>query len=491
MVVRRILVCLCLATACNEHPPDDVPLTRWTEWVAGARVDEGPARVDVLLVIDDSPSMHDHAELLAENLRVIATVYEDEPLDYRIGVITTHHSGPDCAAGRDGALVRTSCRERLPSFVTSANQESPGVDVRDVCTDSCALENLDLRPTAVVGQDEPRPRAWLERGAAGQNTADPVASLTCLGQVGVAGCTAESPLAAVLHFLDRTDDPRDPDFGFVRKDAGLAIVLIGDEDDCSRSSAASLRGEGSVSAACWREAADCVEGDSGLTCETADSPELVAVDRFVERLQVIDDDKRLVDGTGEQRVFVSAVAGVPVGFPDRPQTFGTGDDPEFERTFGIGAGCVQDDVVAAPSVRTVDVAEAFEPWQANVVSVCNGNWSRALACLPGIASQGNPLRPFCLDVELLGSDADLAESCILTETREGETRRLPECTPQCPEGTCGPPELPAGADACVAWRTQGASEACLAPGLGAEAVIVRSEPSWDTLQYEATCAAQI
>ncbi len=487
--MRRFLACLCVSMACNDHEPNSISLTRSTQWVAGTLVVEGPAKVDVLLVVDDSPSMHDHAENLADNLRAIATVYEGERLDYRIGVISTHLSGPDCAAGRDGSLVRTSCRERLPSFVTSANQESPAVDLREVCTESCALERVEIAPSFVAKQDEARPRGWLERGATGQNTADPVASLTCLGQVGVGGCTAESPLGAVLRFLDRTEDPRDPDFGFVRADAGLAIILVGDEDDCSRSSPASLRGEGSVSAACWREGADCVQGDDGLSCEVASSSELVEVGSFVERLQALDADKRRFNGTDEQRVFVSAVAGVPSSYPDRPQTFEPGNDAAFERAFGIGAGCVRAGRVAAPSVRTVEAAEAFAPWIANVVSVCVENWSAALACLPG-DSRGQ-IGPFCLDVELLGEDPELSGSCTLTEAREGQTRRLPECDAQCSEGTCDTFEIPVGADACVVWQTQGAQQACLESGFGAEAFVVRHEPSWETLEYEVSCAAEI
>lgn len=470
-----------MSAACNGHPLADVPLTRSTQWVAGTRVVEGAAKVDVLLVVDDSPSMHDHAETLADNLKAIATVYEGEWLDYRIGVITTDLSGPDCAAGRDGALVRTACTERLASFVAPANQESPAADVRDVCTDSCSLLRVEIRPTSLAEDDASQPRGWLERGATGRNTADPVAALTCLGQVGLDGCTSESPLGAVLRFLDRTQDPQDPDFGFVRADAGLAIVLIGDEDDCSRSSSASLRGQGSLSAACWREAADCVEEDDGLSCEASDSPELVDLERFVDRLMSIDADKRLVYGTDEQRVFLSAVAGVPSEYPDRPQTFEPGHDAAFESAFGIGMGCIRAGRVAAPSVRTVEAAEAFAPWISAVVSVCVENWLMALACLPD-RSRDHPW-PFCLDVDLLGDDPDLSESCMLTQTRAGETRRVPECEPSF--------VLPQDAEACVSWQTDDRQQACLDAGLGAEALVLRREESWEMLSYEVTCVAEI
>lgn len=474
-------------SACNEHELNDVSLTRWTQWVAGTRIVEGPAKVDVLLVVDDSPSMHDQAGLLASNLEAIAEVYEGERLDYRIGVITTDVSGPDCATGRDGALVRTSCRERLPSFVASANHESPAVDVRDVCVDSCSLDVVTTLPTSVDADGLQRPRPWLERGANGQNTGDPVAALTCMGQVGIAGCTTESPFGAVLHFLERTEDRDDPDFGFMRPDAGLAIVFIGDEDDCSRGSASSLNGDASVSAACWREAADCVEGDDGTSCSVANGRDLVDLEGFIERLQFIDAQKRMISRADEQRVFVSAVAGVPLAFPERRQTFGPGDDPAFERAFGIGAGCVLGGAVAAPSVRTVKVAEAFEPWESNVVSVCGSDWRSALACLPF-----ESVRPLCLDIEPLGGDASMEESCVLMETRQGESRRLPECVPQCEDEACDPLfAMPDGVDACVEWRTRTVSEFCLDRGLAAEATILRREPSWDALEYEVTCAAEI
>ncbi|MBV1862278.1 MAG: hypothetical protein KUG77_27915 [Nannocystaceae bacterium] len=233
------------------------------------------------------------------------------------------------------------------------------------------------------------------------------------------------------------------------------------------------------------------ERPSSASTQSAAGDNLVDVETFVERLLRVDADKRLVAGKDEQRVFVSAVAGVSSTYPNQPQTFESGPDAEFERVFGIGSGCILEGRVAAPSVRTVEAAEAFEAWQADVVSICAENWTPALACLPGIDPR-EQMGPFCLDVELLGPDPDLSRSCVLTETRESVRLRLPECTPECSEHGCGPPyAIPDGAEGCVAWQTASAQQHCLASGFGAEAMILRREPSWETLEYEATCAAEI
>ncbi len=268
-------------------------------------------------------------------------------------------------------------------------------------------------------------------------------------------------------------------------------MLIGDEDDCSRASAQSLRGDGSVSAACWREAAGCVGDDDETVCEAAEGSTLVALDAFVDRLEAVDAHKRRILGRDEQRVFVSAVAGVPSGFPERPQPFGPGNDAEFERAFGTGWGCVHSGRVAAPSVRVVEAAQAFDPWISNVVSVCLEDWRPALACLPG--DSWEQFRPFCLDVGLLGEEPESADACVLVETREGETRRLPECDSECSgEGCESSFTIPDGADACVGWQTdQALSQLCLDGGFGAEAVVLRREASWDSLEYEVECAAEL
>jgi len=109
--MRRLLVCFCLLSACNERDLQSISLTRSTEWVAGTLLVEGPAKVDVLLVVDDSPSMHDHAEQLADNLEHIARVYFVlvDGVDACVGWLSSTWTTQACLApglGAEAIIVR-------------------------------------------------------------------------------------------------------------------------------------------------------------------------------------------------------------------------------------------------------------------------------------------------------------------------------------------------------------------------------------------------
>lgn len=337
----------------------------------------------MLFVVDDSPSMAAHADALAENLREIAEVYGWTSLDYRIAITSTHVPGPECAPDRgDGALVSSSCLERLGDFVVDANDESDALDLRGVCEAHCDMPRLGA--------------AWLERAP---GTPD---ALACLGQLGVSGCTTESSIAAALRALDRAQDPDDPAYGFLRRDAGLSIVFIGDEDDDSHA---------------------------------------VDPDDFLARLDAIERDKQLLAGVDAQRVFVSAVVGDP-----------------------------------APRIR--ELVSRYDPFVADIVPIEADSWIPALACLPGEDS----LPPLCFDRGPLGYEGSSASTaaCIVTETQDGETRRLPPCLPD--------EELPEDADACVVIDDWG-SAYCIEYDEG-EVRILRRDPRPTPRCIEMTCATE-
>jgi len=429
---------------CNEHPLVEVELVRTTDWVAGAVCSPAPTKVDVLLVVDDSPSMVEEAEAVASGLRAIGEVYEQTWLDYRIAVVSTHVSGPDCGLGDDGEFIRTSCLDRIEDFVSPSSHEAPSTDARDACRASCS------------GSIEPVP--WVERIEGVHNVDDPVQHIVCMGQVGFHGCEAESPMMAALRALERAADPDDPNYGFLRPDAGLSIVFIGDEDDCSRPEGATepLRGR-TVSTACWDAAVN-------------DGP-LLSLEVFEQRLRAVEVDKQRRSGIDGQRVFVSAVAGVPDGYPEVPLRYET-DGSWFEEAFGVAPGCSVEGRHAAPPLRTLEAAEAFPEWVANVVSSCSDDWWRALACLPSLGDD-DWNSALLLDDAPLGErvgEETLREACIATV--DGEV--VEEC------GDRGTEDRE---PVCVRWR--------LRDDLRWEAVFQWNVARWGQACIEVTCATHV
>ncbi len=271
-------------------------------------------------------------------------------------------------------------------------------------------------------------------------------------------------MAAALRALERAEDPADPNFGFLRPDAGLSIVFIGDEDDCSRppDTTEPLRGA-TVSRACWDAAARCDED----SCEPADDGNLLSLETFATRLLAIEADKQAHSGNDGQRVFVSAVGGVPIAYPDDPIRYGT-DESDFAVAFGIAPGCATEHRVAAPPLRIVAAAEAFPEWMANIVSSCADDWWWALACLPNPwESEWDATLP--IDDTPFSDFVDetvLAESCVATVNGDAIA-------------VCESDEALQGADVCVRWVQD--------PDRGWLAMFQWNAERWGQTCVEVTC----
>jgi hypothetical protein len=157
-------------------------------------------KMDVLFVIDNSLSMDAEQANLGANfpgfVQAIEAFRNDEgmPIDYHLGVTTTgvskhYRATPlpwETIDGEDGHL-----------------QTGDEVD--------CGM-----------------PRGWLERG-----DPDVAGKFACVANVGVDGSADEMPIeAARLALSARVSDGSNG--AFMRDDALLAIVMLTDEDDCSR-----------------------------------------------------------------------------------------------------------------------------------------------------------------------------------------------------------------------------------------------------------------
>ena len=159
-------------------------------------------KMDIVFVVDDSGSMKEEQTNLAANFPKFVSVLESfktksgAKLDYRLAVTTT---------GRD--LKYTI---EVPGFGSIPENEKG--------------DNGAFRNTKSCGAT----KRWVDKGDNGGST-----TFSCLAKTGTSGPSIEMPLYALkLAMNDRVADGTNA--GFLRPDALLAVVILTDEDDCSR-----------------------------------------------------------------------------------------------------------------------------------------------------------------------------------------------------------------------------------------------------------------
>jgi hypothetical protein len=184
--------------------------------IAGPTADNATAdqcqKMDIVFVVDDSGSMKEEQSNLASNFPKVIELLNSfrtkggAQLDWRAAVTTT---------GR--TVTYSVVPPALPSI--------PGLP---------PLPTQTIPPTTEPGDDGAYRDAcggtqrWVERNEPGA-----AQRVACLAQVGTAGPSVEMPLESLsLALGDRVVDGTNA--GFLRDDALLAVVILSDEDDCSR-----------------------------------------------------------------------------------------------------------------------------------------------------------------------------------------------------------------------------------------------------------------
>lgn len=175
--------------------------------IGGKQAGENPKadecqKMDIVFVVDDSGSMEEEQASLATNFPKFVTVLEafktksGAKLDYRVAVTTT---------GRD---VKYSIE--APGFGKLPMNEKG--------------DNGAFRNTKSCGGT----KRWVDKGDSGGSQ-----TFSCRAKAGTSGPSIEMPLEALkLSLVDRVADGTNA--GFLRDDALLAVVILTDEDDCSR-----------------------------------------------------------------------------------------------------------------------------------------------------------------------------------------------------------------------------------------------------------------
>jgi hypothetical protein len=363
--------------------------------------------VDILFVIDNSPSM----------------------LDKQASLVASFPKMMDALGTLEGGLPNLHIGVATSDMGTMGSLDSaPGPGIGSgpgACSgrgDDGALQNLDgTVPAAELGGALYISDLGNGDGSRTRNYTGELRDVfTKIASVGANGCGMEQPLASMRRALG---NPANGDF--VRPGANLAVVILADEDDCSVAHSTLFGADTSslgplTSFRCTRFGVECDDG--GATTDAmnqvgakancharAGSPYVEDVTPFADYL---------IDLKGHPRaVMVSAIAGpvTPVTTELRVPPGGGAAVP------GLAHSCQyfgnDGPEVADPAVRISELVDAF-PGRGTFSTVCDGDLSFSLASV-GYATKklvGDP----CIDSELADtSDAPgIQPLCEVTDNDE-------------------------------------------------------------------------
>jgi len=427
--------------SCSNRPLS--PLNPCTINGVVQNVPVNPQRaLDVLFVIDDSPSMLAEQSKLAlqvprlVNLLLTGGIDVDmsTPLEggefpavesLHVGIIT-----PDLGHSTEPPHGFTS---GVNFFPTTACERNGGAGLAGFMQVTGLIDDDNNSGTPRVmcaAQTPPVDTFYLDRPADASMTFDAqfVEDVECVtGQTD--GCGFEQQLEAIL-----AQDRNTANAGFSRQDALLAVILITDEDDCSTTDPRifdtvpnpgnpfqgpfTTNDEVQFNLRCWEH-----------------SEALQAIDRYVTGIAELKDDP--------SQVVFAAITGIPDDSALNRENFATDEarydailahpgmaetpDPAFANTQtqqlrpACGAGST--DGAAAPGRRVVEVAKGLAETNSDVgtvvESICASDYKRALEAI--VDRIADALRRLCLPRRLNRNSEDMV-GCEVREVQpEGVT----------------------------------------------------------------------
>lgn len=331
--------------------------------------------LDLLFVIDDSPSMADKQAALAAAFPQMI----------------------DVLSQLDGGLPNLHIGVVTSDMGTSATTTLPGPAIGSIGQGGCSgiglNGDLQVEPGITTGApylvDVELPDGTREKNYTGELRDAFTANAT---GVGAGGCGFEQHLSAMAHALDG----HAANAGFLRPEANLAVVILADEDDCSARDAAVFGPESAAlgplqSFRCFRFGVACDQDTNEvgekLHCHSNEDSDLIdPVQPYIDRLIAVKGDER--------RVMVAVIAGTtePVQVEARTPPGGGTAIPSLAHSCTISYPTGP--AVADPPIRLKSFIEGF-PGRATITAVCSAELSAPLAQIGSTtkAMMGDP----CLD----------------------------------------------------------------------------------------------
>jgi hypothetical protein len=394
-----------------------VPLTRDLVVELPAQINRD---VDILLVIDDSGSMADKQNSLANSfpnfVNQLAQIEGGLP-NVHIGVTSTDMgtktSGSPTPAPTIGVVGQGGCADRGKNGIMTVN----GANVTGAFVSDIKLPD-GTRQTNYTG-----------------TLADVVGTMVRLGAT---GCGFEQPLAAMKAAL--ANNPNNA--GFLRPDALLAVLFLADEDDCSIKSTQLLNpGDTQLGALssfrCTRFGVICESGgatpnEMNQVGVKADCHANVSSPLGLPLMDEVEPYHAFLTGlkADPRRVVVGGITGDTTPFAVELRTINGTTEPALAHScmFAVGGA----DQFADPATRLSSFFDLF-PDRAASASICNQDLSNGFAKLGELISRG--IGTPCVTANLRDVDPNtggVQEDCIVEDV-VGTSRTTIE---RCGSGTC-------------------------------------------------------
>ena len=195
-------------------------------------------QLDILFVIDNSPSMMPLQEALAYNIPRFLSKIDATGADYHIAITTTDVGGLPPGAAPDFRLGACNSRtgdDGLMQAAACTSRSGLSTPARNVCTrlcpDSKYVPTDGTRFISKTGMKSNVPSDYQVDPLTGRMVDyGPANAFKCMAVVGDSGCGVEAPLEAAKRALDGHALANQ---GFLRPNSLLAVLFITDEDDCS------------------------------------------------------------------------------------------------------------------------------------------------------------------------------------------------------------------------------------------------------------------
>lgn len=442
-----LLAAAALLAACASDPtlpPPTVP-TETLAFPAMLNRD-----IDILFVVDDSGSMLEEQAALAaafpEFVEMLGRIDGGMP-NVHLGVVSTNVgtggvdvggcSTPTEPAGDDGALLTGQCAGIAGSFLSDLGRPD---GTREVNYSGTLAEQF-----------------------------------SCITALGTSGCGFEQPLEAMRRALSPGHN-----LGFLRPNAALAVVFVGDEDDCSAGDP-TLFGDpnaGAQSPLGPRTSFRCFE--FGTVCDGPADPRAFGTRTGCRSRE----DSPYTNSVASYTAFLRGLKADPaqvvvtslVGALDDARTAVVGADPNQVDAPALMPSCSSALGVAYPGFRLADFTAAFH---GTTRSICEPSFAAPLGTFASriTTTLGVP----CFEHALKDADAAVAgvqATCTVTDRARatGATAAVPACDDD-PSGTC--------------WRVVADASRCpLAPGNLRLAIDRPGEADLTGVTTTASCAIE-